>query len=816
MTLGGYVNEAGEGEEGALFEEGDIDDVFSANLLAGQSITVLVSDYTQGDVDLYLFDSELKLLDSSLSTGEVENIVVTETADYVILVRCYEGASNYTLVIGQNLEAEKTENAASLKLSDSFMPNEAIAALKKGDVQGFSKASATDDSLTLIGGSAERVMLLDLSQNEKSRVQKTAANFEQSEAAFEFNFSSAEQEKKFNTLMKIKALRKQASLDFVEPNFIYQAQAQPNDEYYPYQWHYPLINLPDAWDITTGSSDVVVAVADTGVLLNHPDLQGQLTTDGYDFISNPLVANDGDGADANADDPGDAEGSRASSFHGTHVAGTIAAASNNGDGVAGVAWNVKIMPIRVLGVGGGTLYDIDQGIRYAAGLSNDYGLVPDKAADVINLSLGGGGYSQAMQNTFNEIRATTTSIVVAAAGNDGVNTLAYPASYDNVISVSAVGADRQRAPYSNFGSAVDVSAPGGNSGADIDGNGYADGVLSTAADDSGGSVTYNFVFYQGTSMASPHVAGVLALMRSVNPDISAAAIDNLIANGSIVDDIGEPGRDNFYGHGLINAHKAVLAAQEDEGLPPPVENPLLSAYPTSLSFTASSSLILELRNNGGGSLSISAVSTSDDVSWLSMTALDTSADGLGRYTISVDRTGLAPGNYSTTLEIESSINSVQIPVLLRVAEDGGEDTGGNDSMGYTYVVLFDAETGDNIAQVEVNVSEGVYEYVFPNVPYGNYFLVAGSDRDNDFSLCDSGESCGAWPTISDYTPLLIDSEDYTGLDFNLLYPAALPGAISSNSVNAFVNKAAESTPVVNNTALQRNKQNKPNKQEDTQ
>jgi serine protease len=192
-----------------------------------------------------------------------------------------------------------------------------------------------------------------------------------------------------------------------------------------------------------------------------------------------------------AEDPGDLAFGQRSSFHGTHVAGTIGAATNNGGGVAGVAWGVTLVPLRVLGLGGGTSYDVLQAVRYAAGLANDSGT--SHPVDVINLSLGGGGFSSTEQSVYTQARNAGV-IVVAAAGNDDSSQLFYPASYAGVVSVSAVDLRLLKAPYSSFGAAVDVAAPGGDTSIDRNGDGYGDGVLSTLFDELAG--LFGYAFYQ--------------------------------------------------------------------------------------------------------------------------------------------------------------------------------------------------------------------------------------------------------------------------------------------------------------------------------
>ncbi len=365
------------------------------------------------------------------------------------------------------------------------------------------------------------------------------------------------------TLDAVAAMRARADVLWAQPNYIRKPLRVPNDEFFGLQWHYPLISLPAAWDVTIGSPDVVVAVVDTGLLIGHPDIDPGRLAPGFDFISDPTVAKDGDGIDPDPFDVGDGTPGVPSSFHGTHVAGTIGAATDNGTGVAGVDWNARIMPVRVLGAGGGSDFDIAQGIRFAAGLDNVSGRRPAQRADVINLSLGGPGVSPAMQEAIRDARAAGT-IVVAAAGNDDVDAAGFsPAAFPEVVCVAAVDLARTKTFYSNFGAVVDVAAPGGDTRVDANRDSFADGVLSTLGDDANGSITAVFGFLQGTSMAAPHVTGVVALMQAAFMEahpgarMTPDAFDTLLRAGALTDALAG----GFGGHGLVNAHKAVLAAQ---------------------------------------------------------------------------------------------------------------------------------------------------------------------------------------------------------------------------------------------------------------
>jgi serine protease len=326
---------------------------------------------------------------------------------------------------------------------------------------------------------------------------------------------------------------------YAQPNYIRYPLKTPNDEYYLYQWHYDPqhLNLPAAWDLEDGTSrPVVVAVVDTGALIRkrHPDLT-PVFLPGYDFISYPEVAMDGDGRDPDPEDEEAAsqdQGQRpGSGYHGSHVAGTIAALTNNGLGVAGVSWGAKVVPVRVLGLGGGSDADILDGLLWAAGV--EVPGVPRNAnpAQVINMSLGGrGACSQlpAWQEAIRQVNAQPQKpVIVVAAGNEQDDASNYtPASCQGVITVGATEYRNYRSFFSNYGPRIDVMAPGGDVTQDLNGDGYPDGVLSTLWSNQAGRPAY--AFYNGTSMAAPHVAGIVALMKAKNPSLGYAEVLNLL------------------------------------------------------------------------------------------------------------------------------------------------------------------------------------------------------------------------------------------------------------------------------------------------
>jgi serine protease len=332
------------------------------------------------------------------------------------------------------------------------------------------------------------------------------------------------------------AFAQNPSVEYVEPDRMMHALLTPNDTYFGNQWSLtnPVggMNQVGAWDISTGSG-VRVAVIDTGIT-THSDLSGQ-TVGGYDFISDSSAARDGNGRDSNPADQGDWYGNNecgigypasGSSWHGTHVTGTIVALTNNAKGIAGVAYGAKVVPVRVLGKCGGSVSDIVDAMEWASGGSVSG--VPTNAnpAKVISMSLGGGGACGSFQTAVTHARSRGT-VVIVAAGNENQNVSnSSPANCSGVIAVAATTPSGSRASYSNYGSGITVSAPGG------DGSGGSGDILSTLNSGSTTPSSETYAYYAGTSMATPHVSGLAAAMLAIDPGLTPDEIRDYITDNA--------------------------------------------------------------------------------------------------------------------------------------------------------------------------------------------------------------------------------------------------------------------------------------------
>ena len=295
------MNKSGTGPAGRSKASGDYSDYYKTTLAANQTITLTIAETQQAgilDLDLYLYDLSGNIVDASLGTTETsESLTVIQQGTYLVEIYAYSGASNYILSTGISASSA---SAARLRLSDDFVPGQVIVRFKDTILPagGNGSLSARAQSVGLLSkaGASGREMLFGLGNEANIKRAFNTLGISQ-----RLNASVPEEQLKLDTLMAIKSLRKRADVTWAEPNYIRHAYALPNDEFYPYQWHYPLIHLPQAWDITTGSSNTIIAVIDTGVLLSHPDLTGQLIA-GYDFISDTSISLDGDGIDNDPDE----------------------------------------------------------------------------------------------------------------------------------------------------------------------------------------------------------------------------------------------------------------------------------------------------------------------------------------------------------------------------------------------------------------------------------------------------------------------------------------------------------------------------------
>jgi serine protease len=769
VTLSGYINVAGSGEQGRSFSGGDPSDFFKADLESGQQIAL---SFTRGKgLELYLYDSDRVQL--NYATGaDTATLVVDAAGTYYVEVTLSSGASIYSLTVGDSVS--RLNGPQEMHLSDSFVPGDLIVRFvdESRGISAASLSSSLEQRAAQLGlqgyeGAPGRPMRMGFDTVSQRNQAFARLGIESDDATLSMSSLSSDQSDKLATIKIAQALRQRDDIAAADLNYYRSLSAiTPDDTLYSNQaWHYELINLPDAWDRTSESNTetyadpVVVAVIDTGVLLEHPDLSGRVGDDGYDFISYSSESTssasggslDGDGIDDDPDDPGDrsvSDGS--SSFHGTHVAGTIAAEGNNGEGVTGILWGgCTLMPLRVLGYGGtGTSYDIMQALSYAAGFENDSGTKPDKVADIINLSLGGASYSQSEQDLYTDIHDAGI-IVVAAVGNDYGGDVNYPAAYEDVVAVSAVAPDDTAgyalANYSNEGAEVDVAAPGGD--ADTS-------VYSTLGDDDLDRETdgfYTYGGYSGTSMATPHVAGVAALVKREFVDLTAADFDALLQSGKLTD---SSSRSDEFGYGLIDADAAVDWALND-GVVPTV----LVTDPATLSFDdTTTSEVIEVYLSGSAS-STGTVSASVDASWISVAADDVDAYGVGDYSVSVETSDMGSGEQSATLTFastDSGITAVAVPVTLDLesatwAVDGG----------YFYVQLCTPFSGDVLYYTTGTLVDGELEFTLDDVEAGTYELVAGTDSDFDGIVDEENEIGGS------YQRIISVGSDRSSLDFEV-------------------------------------------------
>ena len=537
---------------------------------------------------------------------------------------------------------------------------------------------------------------------------------------------------------------------FASPDWIMRLLSIPNDPLFHRQHNLRSIGAPTAWDITKGDAGVVVAVIDSGITA-HVDLDANIV-DGYDFVSHPGRGADGDGRDPDPTDKGDQVGSSGlSSWHGTNIAGVLAAVQDNGEFISGVAPGVSVMPLRVIGGGGGVVSDSVDAILYAAGLLETHdGMKLNRPVDVINLSLGSPEFSSDLRDACNRAAAEGV-IIVAAAGNSG-GAVNFPAALASVIAVGATDERNDVTSYSSRGPQVDVVAPGGVYVSDASGDGWVDVIPTTSPDATREPQAPSVTGVAGTSVSAPLVAGTAALLRSLDPAVSPEQVRAYLHRSAL--DIGAVGRDDASGHGVLQVHRALALLLDDAGTPPVLAD-ALRVMSQSVAFDGFvGTRDVGLWNDGTGRLTLDSVDveTDDANPWLSATLEDTEGSGpISHRTlrIVVDGTVIPPTPATRFSGVVRILGGPTGAVLthVRVTLLGNDPLRLGAAM---RVALTNTVNAVPVRSARALPDQG-YRFWFRSMPSGAYRLIGGEDRDRDGQVCEFGDVCGWYggPTIDD-------------------------------------------------------------------
>jgi len=458
------------------------------------------------------------------------------------------------------------------------------------------------------------------------------------------------------------------NVQYVEIDKLNKPLLTPNDPDFSQQYGFGTgaggTRATEAWDSATGAG-VVVAVLDTGIT-SHSDLSANVLG-GYDFIADTTVAADGDGRDGDASDPGDAYGGYPSSWHGTHVAGTIAAVTNNGQGVAGMAFDAKVVPVRVLGKGGGYDSDIADAMVWAAGGSVSGAPANPNPAEVINLSLGGSGPCSSTTQSAIDSAVGNGATIVIAAGNSNADVSGFsPGNCANIVSVASTDDAGARSSFSNYGSLIDLAGPGSN-------------ILSTlnAGTDGPGAETY--ASYSGTSMAAPHVAGVVALMQSVAATSLSPADAEAMLKSSARAFPSTPSQP--IGSGIVDAKAAVDAA--GGGTPPPGGQTYNSSGPVAIADNATVESPITVSGRSGNAPSNASVAVNISHTYRGDLLVELVAPDGSAYVLS-DRSGGSADDIVGSFTVDLSSEALDGTWILRVNDNAAQDIGTLNSWSITF------------------------------------------------------------------------------------------------------------------------------------